>query len=54
MVQKIDFQEAGRLLEEEKNAVLLDVCGEDENIIASASKSAAAELFIHIRLYRFF
>ena len=36
MVRKIDFQEAGRLLEEEKNAVLLDVREEDEYITGHA------------------
>ena len=36
MVRKIDFQEAVRLLEEEKNAVLLDVREEDEYITGHA------------------
>lgn len=36
MVRKIDFQEAVRLLKEEKNAVLLDVREEDEYITGHA------------------
>jgi len=36
MVRKIDFKEAGRILEEKKNAVLLDVREEDEYITGHA------------------
>ena len=36
MVRKIDFREAGRILAEKKNAVLLDVREEDEYITGHA------------------
>jgi len=36
MVRKINFKEAGRILAEEKNAVLLDVREEDEYITGHA------------------